>query len=193
MINPVAPPPDELAALLGRCARGDTEALAALYRAVSPLVLGSLLRILRRRALAEEALQDVFVQVWQRAVQFDEYRGRALAWIVSIARYRAIDILRRERAESVDPFVLAESIGADESAAEETPQLMGADASLERCLAALTDSQRESIRLAYLAGKSHQEIAATLDRPLGSVKSWIRRGLISLRECLEACSTPTPS
>jgi RNA polymerase sigma-70 factor (ECF subfamily) len=193
MMNSVAPPPDELADLLGRCARGEDGALAALYQATAPRVLGCLLRILRRRALAEEALQDVFVQIWQRAAQFEEHRGRAFAWIVSIARYRAIDILRRERAESVDPFVLAESIHAETPADDTAPQLMGPDEALERCLGQLTEDQRESIRLAYLAGQSHQEIAATLDRPLGSVKSWIRRGLLALRECLEACSTPTPS
>jgi RNA polymerase sigma-70 factor (ECF subfamily) len=193
MMNSVAPPPDELADLLVRCARGEHGALAALYQATAPRVLGCLLRILRRRALAEEALQDVFVQVWQRAAQFEEHRGRAFAWIVSIARYRAIDILRRERAESVDPFVLAESIHAETLADDAAPQLMGPDEALERCLGELTEGQRESIRLAYLTGQSHQEIAVTLDRPLGSVKSWIRRGLLALRECLEACSTPTPS
>jgi RNA polymerase sigma-70 factor (ECF subfamily) len=191
-MDTASPPPDELTALLSRCARGEDSALAALYESVAPTVLGCLMRILRRRALAEEALQDVFVQVWQRAAQFDEHRGRAFAWIVSIARYRAIDILRRERADSVDPFVLAESLTAEESEGER-PRFATDDEALGRCLDALTEPQRESIRLAYLTGQSHPEIAATLQRPLGSVKSWIRRGLLALKECLEACADPSRS
>jgi len=191
-MDTAAPPTDELTALLGRCARGEDGALAALYETVAPTVLGCLMRILRRRALAEEALQDVFVQVWERAGQFDEHRGRAFAWIVSIARYRAIDILRRERADSVDPFVLAESLTAEEADGD-GPRFTADDAALERCLDTLTEPQRESIRLAYLGGQSHPEIAATLQRPLGSVKSWIRRGLLALKDCLEACAQPTRS
>jgi len=182
---------DELNALLRRCGRGDDAALATLYDKAAPTMFGCLLRILRRRALAEEALQDVFVQIWQRASQFDAARGRAFAWMVAIARYRAIDILRRERADSVDPFVLAETLAGADSEAE-TPRFSADSQTLERCLARLAAEQRDSIRLAYLFGRSHQEIASALNRPLGSVKSWIRRGLIALRECIESCGTPTP-
>jgi RNA polymerase sigma-70 factor (ECF subfamily) len=190
MVEDAAQKQDELAALLARCGRGEQSALVTLYDRAAPTLLGSLVRILRRRALAEEALQDVFVQVWQRASQYDPSRGRAFAWIISIARYRAIDILRRERAESVDPFTLAESLTA-ETSEDEAPRLLARDATLELCLERLTSEQRDSIRLAYVAGNSHQEIAAALNRPLGSVKSWIRRGLVALRECIESCGDPT--
>src|SRR5580765_8289028 len=88
---------DQLQALLDRCAAADSGALQRLYELVSPILFASLTRILRRRALAEEALQDVFVSIWQRAGQFSAARGRPMAWMVSIARYRAIDLLRHER------------------------------------------------------------------------------------------------
>src|ERR1700737_4817564 len=101
-VNPIAESPTEfdeqLLNLLGRCAAADSSALQRLYELASPLLFASLTRILRRRALAEEALQDVFVSIWQRASQFSAARGRPMAWMMSIARYRAIDLLRHERA-----------------------------------------------------------------------------------------------
>ncbi len=87
----------ELARLLQRCAASDTRAFKALYDQTAPILFARLLRMLRRRSVAEEALQDVFVRVWQRAGQFEAHRGRALAWLVTIARYEAIDLMRRER------------------------------------------------------------------------------------------------
>src|SRR6185437_17038444 len=90
---------ERLSGLLDRCAAGDSGALQALYELASPLLFGCLTRILKRKALAEEALQDVFVSIWQRAGQFEARRGRPRAWLMSIARYRAIDVLRAERAE----------------------------------------------------------------------------------------------
>jgi RNA polymerase sigma-70 factor (ECF subfamily) len=180
-------------ALIARCATQDGQALAELYRRASPTLLGCLLRILRRRALAEEALQDVFVQVWQRAAQFDEYRGRAIPWLVSIARYRAIDILRRERAEAVDPQELAEREMTSSGDPAELELASAGERWLDYCLNALSDDQRATIRLAYLEGRTHIEVASALDRPLGSVKSWIRRGLRALRECLDSCAIRAPS
>lgn len=183
---------DLLAALLTRCAQRDATALEALYRAAAPALMGCLVKILRRRALAEEALQDVFVQVWQRAGQYDAHRGRPYAWLLAMARYRAIDILRRERPSSVDPQELAETLVDEVDAAESTASAAStADTRmLELCMAGLEVEQRECIRLAFLVGRSHAEIAATRSRPLGSVKSWIRRGLMALKECIEACARP---
>src|SRR4029078_9614446 len=91
---------ERLELLLGRCAQRDERALQELYQLVSGQLLGILMRILRRRAVAEEALQDVMVKIWQRADQYVAYRGRAMAWITAIARYRAIDLLRRQQASS---------------------------------------------------------------------------------------------
>jgi RNA polymerase sigma-70 factor, ECF subfamily len=182
--------PERLAALLAGCAKRDAAALEELYRSTAPALLACLMRILRRRALAEEALQDVFVQVWQRAGQYDEHRGRPYAWLVSMARYRAIDILRRERITSVDPDEIAETLAADAADEGQSLASTGDAQAVEYCMQRLTGEQRECIRLAFLAGRSHPEIAASLARPLGSVKSWIRRGLAALKECIEACAPP---
>jgi RNA polymerase sigma-70 factor (ECF subfamily) len=183
----------ELQALLERCAQSDAQALSELYRRTSAHLLGCLLRILRRRALAEEALQDVFVQVWQRAVQFQQQRGNAYAWLLSIARYRAIDILRRERAAPLASIELVDTLEANDGAVEGAAHqwVLGGEAALESCLARLNDEQRESIQLAFVNGRSHPEVAAAMNRPLGSVKSWIRRGLAALKECLESCEART--
>ncbi len=176
----------QLQKLLERCAAGEALALEELYNRTAPLLFASLLRILRRRALAEEALQDVFVSIWQRAAQFRATRGKALAWMMSIARYRAIDLLRHERSA---PMLVPDT---PETAAEETNGHGDSSAwlpptgLLERCLALLTDRQRGALELAFLGGNSHEDIARLTGNPLGTVKSWIRRGLQSLRQCLES-------
>jgi RNA polymerase sigma-70 factor (ECF subfamily) len=178
-----------LTALLQRCGAADAQALAELYRLTSPLLLGCLQRILKRRALAEEALQDVYVRVWRSAAQYDAYRGRALAWLVSIARYRAIDILRHERALPVDPATLADVAAIDDTVPADVASARDL-AALAYCMEQLSADQRGCLELAYRQGETHQDIAATLGRPIGSVKSWIRRGLQSLKECLQTCVIP---
>jgi RNA polymerase sigma-70 factor (ECF subfamily) len=174
----------ELEQLIAACARRDSQALRRLYTLVSPKLFGCMVRILRRRALAEEALQDVFVSIWQRAAQFDASRGRPWAWLISIARYRAIDVLRNER---VELYREAELEDLPELAV--TPDAASADSrwtaeALTRCLGSLSAEQRRGIELAFINGRSHAQIAQTIGQPLGTVKSWIRRGLKSLRECL---------
>jgi RNA polymerase sigma-70 factor (ECF subfamily) len=170
--------------LLRRCAQRDVTALEALYRATSGQLLGLLVAMLRDRALAEDALQEVFVRVWASAPQFDGFRGSAMAWLTSIARHRAIDLIRaRKPFASLDELQLtglepaAEALVAPESSATGN--------ALERCLRQLSESQQRCIDLAYVRGLSHEEIAATLASPIGTVKSWVRRALLSLRQCLE--------
>lgn len=187
----MTPEESTLEELLAGCARQNAVALAQFYRLTAPQVLACLMQILRRRALADEVLQDVYLQVWQRAGQFDAHRGRPLAWLISLARYRAIDILRRERSDNIDPFDLAETL-ADQS--DDTPTTgtgFQEDRVLRQCLEQLSSDQRECIRLAFLGGRSHPEVAEALHRPLGSVKSWIRRGLAALKECMESCAIRT--
>lgn len=176
----------DIEALLERCADGDRPALERLYRLTSPRLFGVLMRILKRRDLAEDALQDVYVRVWQRARQFDAFRGRATAWLVSIARYRAIDSVRSRRALlSLD--APQDETPVDMAAAPESlPESSRTRAALERCLGLLTDAQRRCVTLAFVYGLSHDDIAATVDSPLGTIKSWVRRGLLSLRQCLES-------
>lgn len=175
---------EQLQSLLNRCAAADATALERLYEIASPLLFAALTRILRRRSLAEEALQDVFVSIWQRAGQFQASRGRAMAWMISIARYRAIDLLRHERAAPILVPELPER-GESEDDKEESSSWTPAAGLLERCLALLTDQQRHCLELAYVGGNSHEDISRLTGNPLGTVKSWIRRGLKSLRKCLE--------
>jgi RNA polymerase sigma-70 factor, ECF subfamily len=174
-----------LTELLRRCAQSDGAALEGLYTLVSPTLFACLNRMLRRRSLAEEALQDVFVTVWQRARQFRPERGRAMAWLVAIARYRAIDLLRHER---IAPLSVAELpvAAAAEEAGEEPSTLAVGTGLLERCLALLTSEQRHCLELAFVGGNSHADVARLVGSPLGTVKSWIRRGLQSLKACLDA-------
>lgn len=179
----------ELAGLLRACAKQDRQAFQRLYERTSPQLLACLIRILRSRTLAEDALQDVFVQVWARAGQFDSGRGSAWGWLVSVARYRAIDLRRREGRM---PAGSAGAIDVEEIAAEGEPQdalaALGqrATKALASCLEALQPRQRQCIVLAYQGGLSHAEVAGEIGEPLGSVKSWIRRGLAALKRCLES-------
>jgi RNA polymerase sigma-70 factor (ECF subfamily) len=168
--------------LVLRCAAGDPRALERLYALVAPLLFGLLTRMLRRRALAEEALQDVFISIWQRAGQYRSDRGRALPWLIGIARYRAIDLLRHERGA---PVLVSEPMES-ESVAEAVEPVPVAPDTIERCLGQLSNEQQRCLQFAYISGRSHQEIAQLTGNPLGTVKSWIRRALVSLRECLES-------
>jgi RNA polymerase sigma-70 factor (ECF subfamily) len=135
---------EQLQGLLDRCAAADSSALQRLYELASPVLFACLTRMLRRRALAEEALQDVFVSIWQRADQFHAARGRPMAWMVSIARYRAIDLLRHER---VAPLLLPDLPERADSPdwKDETAPWMPAGGLLERCLSLLTEQQRNCL------------------------------------------------
>jgi RNA polymerase sigma-70 factor (ECF subfamily) len=178
----------QLESLLDRCAGADAAALQRLYELTSPILFACLTRILRRRALAEEALQDVFVSVWQRAGQFRTTRGRPMAWMMSIARYRAIDLLRHERRGPTLVPELPEGgvLAADAEADAEAPLWLSGAAVLERCVSLLSPQQKQCLDLAFVGGSSHEDIARLTGSPLGTVKSWIRRGLQTLRQCLES-------
>jgi RNA polymerase sigma-70 factor (ECF subfamily) len=172
--------------LLNQCAASDSDALQFLYTLVSPILFASIIRILRRPALAEEALQDVFVSIWQKAGKFTASRGRPMAWMISIARYRAIDIARRER---LGPTSVAEL--PEDQAVHGEPDSEGGPAAwrptpnlMARCLALLSPQQAHCLELAYIDGNSHEDIARLTGTPLGTVKSWIRRALLNLRQCL---------
>jgi RNA polymerase sigma-70 factor (ECF subfamily) len=177
----------EVAGLLAACARQDRQAFQRLYEMTSSQLLACLVRILRNRALAEDALQDVYVQVWRQAIKFERGRGSSWAWLIAIARYRAIDLQRRERRLAADSSEDIAEMAADE---EPHDSLMAlghhAAAALDGCLAALQPRQRDCILLAYQNGMTHAEVADRIGEPLGSVKSWIRRGLAALRRCLES-------
>ena len=176
----------ELEALLARCAAGDRAGLETLYARVAPILLAVLLRMLKRRDAAEDALQDVFVSVWQRARQFDPIRGRPLAWLVSMARYRAIDLQRAARpaVALTELSALAAQLQSEEPL--DGGEMLGTGALLLRCLEQIAAPQRRCLMLAYQEGLTHSEIARAVNEPLGTVKSWVRRSLLALRRCLES-------
>jgi len=176
--------PLDLADALRRCAAGEQAALRAIYDAEAPRMIGVAMRILRRRGLAEEAVHDGFVQVWRRAGSFDPSRGEAATWLYAIIRHRALNILRGEaRTELIEDF---EPLGlADEGEDAETMVARLSEAgALRRCLDRLAPQRRSLVVLAYARGLTHGELAARAGLPLGTVKSWIRRSLAALKECL---------
>jgi RNA polymerase sigma-70 factor (ECF subfamily) len=178
------PPSIDEAALLLRVARGDRSALAALFEANAGKLLGVALRIVRRRDLAEEVIQDSFVAIWQSAARFDPQRGSARGWLVTIVRNRALNLVRDSaRVDLLDPDALAE-IGDRSAAAMTAYRDLPDNHALRRCLGLLDERKREAILLAYVVGMSHGEVAGQLGAPLGTVKAWIRRGTVALQECL---------
>jgi len=179
---------EEVAELIVGCARRDRPVFQRLYERTAPRLLGCLIRILRDRALAEDALQDAFVQVWNRAGQFEAGRGSAWGWLIAIARYRAIDLRRSEGRRPAGTGMPLEDIAADEDSVDTSAFGLGERATrmLSHCMGALQPRQRDSIVLAFQGGLSHAEVATEMGEPLGSVKSWIRRGLVALKRCLES-------
>jgi RNA polymerase sigma-70 factor, ECF subfamily len=178
---------DELDELLGRCARRDASALQALYTRTAPQLLAILVRMLGTRSAAEDALQDVFIRVWQQAGQFERIKGRAMAWMVAIARNRAIDLQRAGRSTVL--LDAEELAGAEQLRVEgpaEKAEFGAAYETLRRCLQILGVAQRQCLLLAYQRGLTHERIAQSLGQPLGTVNSWVRRGLQSLRACIES-------
>jgi RNA polymerase sigma-70 factor (ECF subfamily) len=188
----------ELSSLLARAGLGDRAAFATLYERTSAHLLGVVLRIQRDRALAEDILQEVFVNVWRAAQSFDAAQSQPLTWLASVARNRAIDSLRREQAQPQLKTNLTTSAHDDEetdvydTVADDAPgplELLSraSDArALGQCMEGLSAQQRQSVALAFFDGLSHAEVADSMRQPLGTVKSWVRRALMTLKNCLEA-------
>ena len=185
-MSAAAPAGEPLAGWLAACARRDRAAFARLYEATSAKLFGVALRILRREDWAEEVLQECYVSIWTHAPDYRPGLAAPMTWMTSIVRNRCLDWLRRPRLEVED---------SDGSLAEGTPSegagpLAGLERAkdaeaLARCLAELEGRQRQAIALAFYDGLSHGELASHLRQPLGTVKTWVRRGLMRLKACLE--------
>ncbi|MET0518740.1 MAG: sigma-70 family RNA polymerase sigma factor [Burkholderiaceae bacterium] len=178
------PPFDYEAAVLA-CARGERFALRALYEREAQWLLGVALRIVRDRERAEDVLHDAFLQLWQSAATFRPELGSARGWLYTIVRHRALREIRGNgRLQALDPADLT-ALSDGQQASRSAENGRGIDAaSLERCLERLEHSRRACVMHAFVDGLSHEQIARQLDTPLGTVKSWIKRGLASLRECM---------
>jgi RNA polymerase sigma-70 factor, ECF subfamily len=202
---PSEPTPPQLAALLERVARDDAAALRALYELTAAKLFGVALRILVKREWAEEVLQDAFVNVWRYAGDYRENRAAPLTWMTAIVRNRSLDFLRRQKAERAESMERTEGaafagratialaewsetfedlLPGDERDPADSALLSEAARRLAVCMKRLDANQRQAVALAYLRDQSHGEIAQTLSVPLGTVKSWVRRGLEKLRLCM---------
>lgn len=191
-----------LAEALARVALGDRAAFATLYQATRSHLFGVVLRINADRAQAEDVLQEVFVNVWRAAQGFDATRSQPLTWLTSIARNRAIDSLRRRKAEvptisahqpgrdDDDDVDLLASMPSDEPGPLQLLQQAAQAREVTHCLGQLSAEQQQCMALAYYQGLSHAEVAEQLVQPLGTVKSWVRRALIALKDCLGRAAAP---
>ena len=173
----------DLSLLLTRCAGGDRAAFEQVYKLQSARLFGLALRITRQSSLAADAVQEALLQVWQNAARFDPTRGSAEAWLIGLVRYRALDIARRQSRETTRDTIP----DAPDDSPDALSQLMTVSdgAALARCLRELAPDRQRLIRAAFTDGLTHNELAQHLNEPLGTVKSWIRRTLASLRRCLE--------
>ncbi len=167
-------------ALLSAIATGDRRAFADLYRTIGPVLYGICIKMMRHRDKADDVFQDAVVKIWTKAHLFDPAKGQALAWAVTVTRRCALDHLRAQGIRT---------ISLDETDIEITGHVGDRDGAgssdLWRCLGKLDVNYRSAIVLAFVYGMSHRELTKTLGKPLGTVKSWVRRGLSRLKECLD--------
>ena len=174
----------EIAALIDRVAVGYRTAFSALYRATSPRLYAICLRILKNRSEADDALQDIYVSIWRRAKSYDPEAGSPSTWLSSIARHRSIDAVRRRRTPADDlddrQDIVDETIVDPETATV----LRDEGRRIELCMGELDPAHAGAVRRAYVEGLSYAEIALDLGAPLNTVRTWLRRSLLKLRECM---------
>ncbi|HEX5380454.1 MAG TPA: sigma-70 family RNA polymerase sigma factor [Phenylobacterium sp.] len=176
---------DPLADLMPRIAGGDRAALRQLYQATSAKLFGVCLRILSNRDESEDVLQEVYITIWRRADRFEASRASVMTWISTIARNRSIDRLRARGPLAYAEQVEELEIEDDAPRAEALLEAAQSGEALGKCLSELDDRTEKVIRTAFFEGVTYEALALRLDTPLGTVKSWIRRGLLKLKGCLE--------
>jgi RNA polymerase sigma factor (sigma-70 family) len=175
--------PAQLRAWLHGAAHRDRMAFRSLYDASSPRLYGLALRILGRRELAEEVVQESFVAIWHHASEYESALSAPMTWMTTIVRNRAFDLLRRADAGAIDHAALESLADLSLSPADKLQMSSEAQA-LADCMSALEEKHREVVGMAFFHDLSHSDVARKLALPLGTVKTWIRRSLVRLHTCL---------
>ena len=177
---------DNLKDLLIESARGDEAAFSRLYQHTAPHLFSLCLRIVKREDYAEDVMQEAFIQIWYSAKDYHADRGAPMAWLASIVRHRALDLLRREKSQFSRVEDLAQQPRPDPVSGPLTKTVHSSEFSaFIKCLKTLQEPQRQAILLSYYYGYTHSQLAHYMKQPLGTVKAWIRRGLKSVRDCME--------
>jgi RNA polymerase sigma-70 factor (ECF subfamily) len=177
--------PAELVWLLAAVAKGDEAAFARLYTATRAKLYGVVLRILRREDLADEVMQETYLKIWNGAGQFDPLRAAPITWMVAIARNRAIDLLRRRTEASIEEEPEAAEIAGDNPDPLARRELSEELQALLACIGRLPPERQRLVLLAYYNGWSREQLATTLKTPVNTIKTWLRRSLLEIRECLD--------
>jgi RNA polymerase sigma-70 factor (ECF subfamily) len=176
--------PSDLSELLRRASAKDRAAFDALYRATSSKLYGIVLRILQRRDIADEVLQEVYVKIWDKAASFDPRVASPISWMAAIARNRALDEVRKKRPDSLEDHPEFLEVASDEESGLERLMRSEDGKRLADCLSKLDAGRQQMVVLAYCDGASREELAEKFGQPVNTVKTWLRRSLAQLRTCL---------
>jgi RNA polymerase sigma-70 factor (ECF subfamily) len=167
---------------IARVALGDRQAFRQVYATAGSKLFAICLRLMRNRDEAEDVFQEAFVKIWERSHLYDPAKGEVMAWLATVTRHCALDRLRKPGRHTT-PFDDEAAAEWDRQALDEPAQ--GADSgALQRCLSGLREDYRNVVVLAYVDGLTHEELAVRFQKPVGTVKSWVRRGLAQLKECM---------
>jgi RNA polymerase sigma-70 factor (ECF subfamily) len=177
---------ERLKSLLQDCAGRDESAFALLYEETSVHLFRVLMRLLTREELVQECLQDVYLKIWSRAGEYRAQDSAPLTWMSAVARHQAIDILRRQKREVIEADTKGMAEQADTGGSPEAHVMAQSEENeLGYCMNQLKPDHRQLFMLAYFRGHSHSELARQLDLPIGTIKTWMRRGLASLKKCMQ--------
>jgi len=178
---------DIYADLLNQCAQGDQNAFTKLYSESSGKLLAVSIRLMRTRQAGEDALQDAYLKIWNKAGSFDASKASAMTWMTTIVRNRCFDLIRAQKVRPQETDIEYEGLDFTDGglAPDDRSGLELMTRRTLKCLEALPEKQSKAILMAYYYGMTHEEIATKLDSPLGTVKAWVRRGTMRLKECLE--------
>ncbi len=174
----------ELVWLLGEIAKGDVAAFERLYAATRAKLYGVLLRILGRSELAEEVMQETYLKVWKMADKFDPMLASPITWMVAMARNRAIDIMRKRGEVSIEEEPEAQNIAAESTSPLARREMTEELKRLLACLGKLDPEKQRIVLLAYYSGWSREQLSTKLDIPVNTIKTWLRRSLLEIRDCM---------